>query len=237
MKYLPSPSTILAFTLGGLLLGSHLVFGFTEPGQLPGGGNVLPPLDTSATGQAKAGGLIVNTGGAPVGFIVDKGSVGIGTNNPGGTLDVQGSSVNPIGVFNQIGSGDIANFLDSGISAFILKKGGNVGIGTTSPIAKLHVAGNMQVDGNMTTSEIRLIDSASVCAEGKTGTLRWNSNSLQFCQYATVTTTSDIGGGCNAGCPGGTALYCISCWGTCYQYMCRYTTTSYEYKWVDVSHN
>ena len=59
MKHLiPSPSTILSFALGGLLFGSHLVFGFTEPGQLPAGGNVLPPLDTSATGQAKAGDLL-----------------------------------------------------------------------------------------------------------------------------------------------------------------------------------
>ncbi len=125
-RLIPSPSTILSFALGGLLLGSHLVFGFTEPAQLPAEGNVLPPLDTSATGQAKAGGLIVNTGGAPVGFIVDKGSVGIGTNNPGGTLDVQGSSANPIGVFNQLGSGDIAEFLDSDIQVFNIKKGGIV---------------------------------------------------------------------------------------------------------------
>ena len=106
-RYLPSPSTILAFALGGLVLGSHLVFGFTEPAQLPAGGNVLPPLDTSATGQAKAGGLILNTGGAPVGFIVDKGSVGIGTSSPSGTLGIIGSSANPVAVLNQIGSGDI----------------------------------------------------------------------------------------------------------------------------------
>ena len=96
MKHLiPSPSTILSFALGGLLLGSHLVFGFTEPGQLPAGGNVLPPLDTSATGQAKAGGLIINTGGASVGFIVDKGSVGIGSSVPKGTLDITVATSSP----------------------------------------------------------------------------------------------------------------------------------------------
>ena len=97
MKDIFSVKTILAFTLGGLLLGSRLVFGFTEPAQLPGGGNVLPPLDTSATGQAKAGGLIINTGGASVGFIVDKGSVGIGTSSPSGTLGILGSGATPGG--------------------------------------------------------------------------------------------------------------------------------------------
>ena len=107
MKDIFSAKTILAFALGGLLLGSHLVFGFTEPGQLPGGGNVLPPLDTSATGQAKAGGLIINTGGAPVGFIVDKGAVGIGTSTPGGTLGIETSNINPGFLVNQVGSGDI----------------------------------------------------------------------------------------------------------------------------------
>lgn len=127
MKHIiPSPSIILSFTLGGLLLGSHLVFGFTEPGQLPAGGNVLPPLDTSAFGQAKAGGLILNTGGASTGLIVDKGSVGIGTNNPGGTLDVRGSSANPIGVFNQIGLGDIFTAQSEGNTVFRITKEGSV---------------------------------------------------------------------------------------------------------------
>ena len=125
MKHLiPSPSTILSFALGGLLLGSHLVFGFTEPGQLPAGGNVLPPLDTSATGQAKAGGLIINTGGASVGLIVDKGSVGIGTNTPGGIFDVQGSSANPIAVLNQLGSGDVFAAQHNGNTVFNITNDG-----------------------------------------------------------------------------------------------------------------
>ena len=123
-RLIPSPSTILSFTLGGLLLGSHLVFGFTEPAQLPGGGNVLPPLDTSATGQSKAGGLILNTGGASTGLIVDKGSVGIGTSNPSGIFDVQGATSSPLALFNQLGSGDIADFQSNGQSVFKVTKSG-----------------------------------------------------------------------------------------------------------------
>lgn len=125
-QYLPSPSTILSFALGGLLLGSHLVFGFTEPGQLPGGGNVLPPLNISGEGQSKAGGLILNTGGGSIGLIVDKGSVGVGTSNPKGIFDVQGATSSPLALFNQLGSGDIADFQSNGQSVFKVTKTGIV---------------------------------------------------------------------------------------------------------------
>lgn len=108
-QYLPSSSTILAFSLGALLVGSRLVFGFTEPGQLPAGGNVLPPLDTSAFGQAKAGGLILNTGGASIGLIVDKGNVGIGISNPTQKLHVNGDTQ----IIGSIQLGDDSTSCDS----------------------------------------------------------------------------------------------------------------------------
>ena len=103
---------------------------------------------------------------------------------------------------------------------------GKVGIGTLNPAAKLSVAGGVQVG-----------DETSICGEANTGTLRLHDNSLQFCQNAPISTTVDTPGSCNTGCPGGTEIYCISCWGTCYQYMCRYTTTTTGYRWADISHN
>jgi len=39
-------------------------------------------LNIGSTGQSKAGGLILNTGGAATGLIVQSGNVGIGTTTP-----------------------------------------------------------------------------------------------------------------------------------------------------------
>jgi hypothetical protein len=47
-------------------------------------------LNIGSAGQEKAGGLILNTGGAPNGLIVQQGNVGIGTVAPGSKLSVSG---------------------------------------------------------------------------------------------------------------------------------------------------
>jgi hypothetical protein len=88
MKQHFSLSVIFAFLLGALLFGTHFVFGFIEPTQTPPLSNVPTPLNTGSTGQSKAGGLILNTGGAVNGLIVDKGNVGIGIVNPPSLLSV-----------------------------------------------------------------------------------------------------------------------------------------------------
>ncbi len=52
-------------------------------------GNVAGPLTTGATGQSKAGNLMLNTDGTLAnGLIVANGNVGIGTINPGSKLEV-----------------------------------------------------------------------------------------------------------------------------------------------------
>ena len=66
------------------------VSAWTEPGATPPGSNVAPPLNVSGTGQSKAGGLIINTGGAANGLIVDQGNVGIGTVTPSAKLEIDG---------------------------------------------------------------------------------------------------------------------------------------------------
>ncbi|MDO8265203.1 MAG: hypothetical protein Q7T34_02440 [Candidatus Parcubacteria bacterium] len=76
---------VLTFALG------FYIFAWTEPGQAPPGGNILAPLNIGPAGQSKEGGLILNTGGASSGLIVDKGDVGIGITTPGYKLDVVGS--------------------------------------------------------------------------------------------------------------------------------------------------
>ena len=88
MKYLKSPITIFSLLVLVLLL-SRLVYGFEEPD--PSTGNAPAPLHVGIEGQSKAGGLILNTGGAAIGLIVDKGNVGIGTQNPTQRLEVDGN--------------------------------------------------------------------------------------------------------------------------------------------------
>lgn len=83
----------LPLCLGVILaisLVNYLVLAWTEPSQTPPGGNVNAPINVGNTGQSKSGGLILNTGGAAIGLIVDKGYVGIGTNSPAKKLEVKG---------------------------------------------------------------------------------------------------------------------------------------------------
>ena len=72
------------------------VVAWNEPAAPPPGGNIPAPLNTGPTGQSKEGGLILNTGGAATGLIIDQGAVGIGTTSPSVgeevlKLDVEGA--------------------------------------------------------------------------------------------------------------------------------------------------
>ena len=79
-------SQAVALTSGVLavcFLMGYIVLAWTEPTQAPPGGNVPTPLNTGNVGQSKEGGLILNTGGAAMGLIVQSGKVGIGLSDVG----------------------------------------------------------------------------------------------------------------------------------------------------------
>lgn len=81
MDKLISPK-ITALTFGILIisfLAAFYVVAWQEPSQAPPGGNVPTPLNIGNVGQSKVGGLILNTGGAPNGLIIDKGNLCLGT--------------------------------------------------------------------------------------------------------------------------------------------------------------
>ena len=66
-------------------------FAFTQPASAPPTGDAYAPIDTGSAAQAKTGGLLLNTGGAANGLIVQYGKVGIGTVSPGMALEVAGT--------------------------------------------------------------------------------------------------------------------------------------------------
>ncbi len=87
-----SPKAV-ALTFGVLVLCSAIAFyagAWTEPSGDAPTNNVSAPLNTSITGQSKAGGLILNVNGADYGLIVQNGNVGIGNSSPLYKLDVSG---------------------------------------------------------------------------------------------------------------------------------------------------
>lgn len=134
---------------------------WSNPTVAPTGGNTSTPLNVSSTEQSKAGGLILNTGGATNGLIVTSGKVGIGVGSPAAPLEVYGGS----GAASQT-TGDIfrlysvttakllfgfdpvtpfGSWIQSNSSYPILLNpvAGRVGIGTTSPSQALSVAGTI----------------------------------------------------------------------------------------------
>lgn len=87
-----SPKTI-ALVFSVLVICSVAAFyaaAWTEPTAVAPGNNASTPLDTSNVGQTKVGGLVLNTGAATYGLIVQSGNVGIGTATPGAKLEVAG---------------------------------------------------------------------------------------------------------------------------------------------------
>ena len=152
---------------------SYFVFAWTEPTQAPPGGNVPAPLNVGSAGQSKAGGLILNTGEAATGLIVQHGNVGIGTTEPEMQLDVNGDVLirstdgaglhigetggydqrrillgyNSNGDYAEIQSWKRASFFSSPKNLILQRRGGNVGIGTTTPTQKLDVGfGNVSAN-------------------------------------------------------------------------------------------
>lgn len=74
MRKIKATALILGVLMLSLAFG-YLTIAWTEPGVPPPEGNVSAPVNVGSDGQSKEGGLILNTGGAEYGLIVDKGNL------------------------------------------------------------------------------------------------------------------------------------------------------------------
>lgn len=170
---------IISFSVG------YFAFAWTEPSMSPPGGNASPPINVSGITQTKTGTLQVPmvadpitptyyiAPGGPVSASL-YGKVGIGTDNPGAMLDVNGqikisggtpgsgkvltsdatglaswqsaaSGIPPVGPLGQTLHSDGTNWV---ADSSLFNNGTNVGIGTTNPGAKLEVSDKVIIRGN-----------------------------------------------------------------------------------------
>jgi hypothetical protein len=168
--YTQAQNALAKYGSGGALTGSTL---YDNDGVLtwgPSGSEAGRITYNSSYFYVEArGGRALNLSNGRV-VVKDNGRVGIGTADPGAQLSLGnafshakfavydgGGSLFGFGVqpnefrFHVANNGNDLRFYDApeGNALFTVKGGGNVGIGTISPTAKLHVNGNVVVEGNI----------------------------------------------------------------------------------------
>jgi trimeric autotransporter adhesin len=159
------------------------------------------------TGDTMTGALNLPSNGLTIGtseLVVSGGNVGIGTSTPTSLLQLSASTpqirfATPstggttadgfvVGIDNSNGNALVWNhegspirFGTSNIERMVITQPGNVGIGSTTPVTRLDVAGGVRVGTETAT-----------CAPGLSGTIRLNGSALEFCNG---TAWTSLGGG------------------------------------------
>ena len=85
-----------------------------------------------------------------------------------GSIAIFNSSDTKTWYFNYSSSGNYFQLAESGIPRLIVANGGNVGIGTTTPSSLLDVAGNAEINGNLTVNN------------GKGIVRSWNGTQIKY---------------------------------------------------------
>lgn len=155
---------VALFAVLTIIVSAFVVQAWTGPSQSPPNGNVSAPVNVGASDQVKNAGLSLNSlavfgngilsgSNNYLNFGTDVGSIGYGIRNNAGTMEVKSSggswaaiATSTGGVISGSGTaGYLTKF--TGTSAVadsgVFQSGSNIGIGTASPIAPLHVDGTL----------------------------------------------------------------------------------------------
>ena len=115
------------------------------------------------------------------GDIYTDGYLGIGTTTPAyklqvndGSLAIFNSSDVKTWYFNYSASGNYFQLSEGGISRLVVANGGNVGIGTTTPSAKLDVVGTAEVTGDASIGGNLTVNN------GKGIVRSWNGSQIKY---------------------------------------------------------
>jgi hypothetical protein len=153
LQFWDSPGTTPRFTLtqtGSLGLGTAAP-GYrldVQGGSINSSGGLCIAGDCK-TAWSQVGGSQWTTSGSTINY--STGNVGIGIASPIYSLDVNGGLNSFRTKAATVSSNDaIATFENTSGIQMIVRGNGNVGLGTTAPTAKLHVAGDGRVTGNLT---------------------------------------------------------------------------------------
>ena len=164
-----------------------------------GGGMVLG-FGSVATGNIAGGQLSIwDSGSQKIALVGSAGNGGINLSGDGSTLGwsstASSQAAKDVGLSRgaaaklYVGNGTAADYTGTLIA-------GNIGIGTTTPQAKLDVAGGTRVGADAT------------CSAAKAGMLAWNSNTLQVCTDAgTFTNIASSSGGSSQWTTSGSDIY------------------------------
>ena len=90
---------------------------------------------------------------------------------------VTNDGTGPAAIINQKGSQDIFDVQDDGTSVFYVEDGGNVGIGTTSPGAKLDVMGSGEFIGSNVSLKLNTTSSDASLMFEQSGANKWSIRS------------------------------------------------------------
>lgn len=106
---------------------------WTSATQLPPNANISAPINNSYWAQSKIGGLLLNTGGAANGLIVQFGRVGLGVIIPSALFHVS-DNTSTTDIFK----------ITAGTNTVVVNQSGKVGIATSTPSQALDVEGNVR---------------------------------------------------------------------------------------------
>ena len=168
-----APGTLNTLNELAAALGDDANFSTTTASSLGNLSTATGILNTNVNALQAVSGSFARTGSSTFGLLNVTGNVGIGTNSPGTNAHIEIFKNNPQIVFTDSDEGTndrtfrLINASESfritartdgnasntaGGDIMTLERDGNVGIGTTSPAAKLHVNGNTILSGVLTVT-------------------------------------------------------------------------------------